>query len=276
MPSIGSHTLFYNHNAFNWEPYPIYSYQCIWNEFCGVAKVAIGHGKTLEGMIITFSTSWDGWWPPLWLQTKIPKQNIDIITNTQFVTQGADGAAKSWLRTGTAKSDHLCQDSGGKRARERDRALIWTAWWHNWRHHDLSGHQRAGAGRQMNDSSVMEPHVALLCPSQTVFFLMYFSNSWFRSFGDFFPKSFQVFSVAIVRNFAPKESTDCNCWLHQCCVNSPNFCVFLVSIQVGWLALQAVVTSCWLALQPVVTSFLLLSLVAKYFFVIFTCTSFVV
>jgi hypothetical protein len=45
---------------------------------------------------------------------------------------------------------------------------------------------------------------------------------------------------------------------------------------VGWLALQAVVTSCWLALQPVVTSFLLLSLVAKYFFVIFTCTSFVV
>jgi hypothetical protein len=48
------YTLFYSHNGLDWEPYLIYSYQCILKEFCGVVKVAIGHGKILEGMIITF------------------------------------------------------------------------------------------------------------------------------------------------------------------------------------------------------------------------------
>ncbi len=107
---------------------------------------------------------------------------------------GGRWSRESCLRTGTAKSDHLCQEER-ERERERERetgdssgqrcdTIDATD--------DLSGHQQAGAGRHMNDSSVMKPHFSLLCPSQTVFsnifFKFVFSKLW-----RFFPS----FSVAI-------------------------------------------------------------------------------
>ncbi len=70
---------------------------------------------------------------------------------------------------------------------------------------DLSGHHQAGAGRQMNDSSVMEPHVVLLYPSQTVFFIYIFRIRGFETLA-IFSKKFPSFFVATVRKFAPKKS----------------------------------------------------------------------
>jgi hypothetical protein len=65
----------------------------------------------------------------------------------------------------------------------------------------------------MNDSSVMEPHVAPLCPSQTVFLknIYIFQIRGFGAALVIFSNFFPSFFVAISTKIRPKEITDCNC-----------------------------------------------------------------
>jgi len=171
MPWTGSHTLYIHINVFL-------------KEFCGVAKVAIGHGKILEGLIITF------FYILIWMMNVLYTRR----TNTQLVSQGADGAANHVYVRGRRRAI-ICVRTQEEieREREEDSGLIWTAWWHNWRHR-RSIWTSAGSGRTTDewfecDGTSFSASVSIA----NGVFLIYFWNSWFRNFGDFF-QNFRIYT----------------------------------------------------------------------------------
>ncbi len=107
-----------------------------------------------------------------------------------------DGEERSLVSgLGRKESERKTGDSSGQRGDTIDAT------------DDLSGHQQAGAGRQMNDSSVMEETScsASISIANGVFLFIKFRIRGFETLA-IFSKKFPSFSVATVRKFAPKKS----------------------------------------------------------------------